>query len=609
MENNFLKQKFNDLHTSPEVELAAKRKEMKGKEGKITKPTEKIEAHLERLDEIFNTEDSNKREFRVGFLKDKLHDKFIIKPENIPESYYDLQRRIMREEGHGNVEITPNMKKDAEQTIVVDQRASFDEWIDYLSSEDATYPNYLKYFAFRGITKLGKYDKEKEKFANRTKETVAPFVDLDREALANVLDALEKEHQGEEQDDKLSDNFKKYLKGANFGKLYAQAGKDIMEQGGMEKLDIHDGEWIKYDQGTDSSLLHKTLQGKGTGWCTAGISTAETQIKNGDFYVYYTKNKDDQCTEPRIAIRMNGKNEIGEVRGVSFKQNLESEAEDILDEKLNDFSNAEEYKQKSHDMKFLTQIEEKQNNKQELTKEDLLFLYEVKEPIKGFGYGEDPRIEEIREKRNIKEDLAFALNCSPEQISITAEEALSGDIKFYHGRIYLNELTSAKGIKLPENISGSLYFKSLQSAEGLKLPESISGSLDLRSLNSAEGLKLPESIGDNLYLGSLNSAEGLELPKNIGGSLDLRSLNSAEGLKLPESIGDNLYLNGLISAEGLELPKNIGGNLSLDGLISAKGLELPKNIGGNLSLDGLSANKRNKLRKKYPNLSIVYFQY
>jgi len=203
----------------------------------------------------------------------------------------------MRQEGHGNVEITEDMQHDAETTIVADQKASLDEWIDYLGSEDAPYPDYLKYFAFRGITKLGKYNKEKQKFTNRTKKTVAPFVELNREALAYVLDALEKEHQGQDQDE-LSGDFKKYLKSANFGKLYAQAIKDISEQGGMEKEDIHDGNWIKYDQGNNYQDLHQSLQGKATGWCMAGESTAQTQLKNGDFYVYYTKNKDDQYTEP-----------------------------------------------------------------------------------------------------------------------------------------------------------------------------------------------------------------------------------------------------------------------------------------------------------------------
>ena len=57
-----------------------------------------------------------------------------------------------------------------------------------------------------------------------------------------------------------------------------------------EKENIQ-GEWIKYEQGSDAKPLYESLQGHGTGWCTAGESTAETQLKAGDFYVFYTKDK------------------------------------------------------------------------------------------------------------------------------------------------------------------------------------------------------------------------------------------------------------------------------------------------------------------------------
>ena len=57
------------------------------------------------------------------------------------------------------------------------------------------------------------------------------------------------------------------------------------------------------------------------------------------------------------------------------------------------------------------------------------------------------------------------------------------------------------------------------------------GSLDLRSLTSAAGLKLPNEIGGYLDLSSLTSAAGLKLPAKCG-YLDLSSLTSAEKEKL-----------------------------------------------------------------------------
>jgi hypothetical protein len=41
------------------------------------------------------------------------------------------------------------------------------------------------------------YDKEKHKFNNRDKGTVAPFADLDREALAYVIDVIVKKVKDE----------------------------------------------------------------------------------------------------------------------------------------------------------------------------------------------------------------------------------------------------------------------------------------------------------------------------------------------------------------------------------------------------------------------------
>ena len=64
--------------------------------------------------------------------------------------------------------------------------------------------------------------------------------------------------------------------------------------------------------GSDYHPLWKSLQGKNTGWCTAGEEVAKSQLENGDFYIYYTKDKNDEYNNPRIAIRMNGKEEIGE---------------------------------------------------------------------------------------------------------------------------------------------------------------------------------------------------------------------------------------------------------------------------------------------------------
>jgi hypothetical protein len=83
----------------------------------------------------------------------------------------------------------------------------------------------------------------------------------------------------------------------------------------MEGREEIKGQWVKYEQGDNEAAekLFHSLEGKGTGWCTAGKSTAETQIESGDFYVYYTNDSQGEPTQPRLAIRMDGDNRIGEV--------------------------------------------------------------------------------------------------------------------------------------------------------------------------------------------------------------------------------------------------------------------------------------------------------
>ena len=228
MENpDFLKEKYG-LHKSPEVESATKRAETRTGEQLSQNPSERIQNYLNRFNEILDREDPAKRERGLEALKRVLHNKFVIKPEEIPEGYFANQQRIAREQGHGDIEITAEMREQLAEVIVADQQSSLDNWIDYLASPDATYPDWLKYYATRSILGLGEFDKERKQFTRRSKGTTKPFPDLNREALAYVLDAIEKKHRGEksslarlEDDDK--EKFDQLLQGENFAKLYAWA--------------------------------------------------------------------------------------------------------------------------------------------------------------------------------------------------------------------------------------------------------------------------------------------------------------------------------------------------------------------------------------------------
>lgn len=436
MENpNFLKEKYG-LHNSQEVKKAAKRTEMRTGEKVPENPAESIQNYLGRFKEIIDRKNPEKRERGMEALKKILHDKFVIKSEEIPEAYFENQKRIAREQGHGDIEITNEMRDQLAEVIITDQQSTLDNWIDYLSSGDATYPDWLKYYAFRSILGMGDYDKEKKAFAKRSKGTTKPFPDINREALAYVLDAISQKY-GKRHIDMLAldqeekKEFEKLLQGENFSKLYAWALEKltIVPSESLEKVA---GKWIKYPQNSDHMPLVESLRGFGTGWCTAGESTAEAQLRGGDFYVYYSFDQKGKPTIPRAAIRMQG-NQIGEVRGVAPQQNLDPYIGSVVQAKLKEFPDGAVYEKKAENMKFLTIIEDKFKTKQELNKKELVFLYEINGSIDGFGYQRDPRIEELRSGRDLKVDMPIIFECAPLQIAHASNE-INKDTKAYIGK-------------------------------------------------------------------------------------------------------------------------------------------------------------------------------
>lgn len=581
------------LNTSYEVNKAIQLAKYDGDLINEGKKAERLKPYLGeggQLEKIFNSQDEEDRQRRVTKYKEELlYPNFLIDKDNIPESYFKLQEKIARERNQLDLlDTSQEARKIEGETIYNDQKKSLDNWVDYLSSSDATYPTWFKYYTLNSISKMGIYDKEKHEFGKRNKSTTTIFPDLNREAVAYAYDVLQKYYLKQEKHS--NEELQKIIEGANFSKIYAFAIEKVTPASKENKEKI-EGEWVKFKQGDDATALYESLQGHGTGWCTAGEKTAEQQLANGDFYVYYTKDEQGKNVIPRIAIRMENR-QVAEVRGIGYEQNLEGNMVDIAREKYRQLPGGDKFEKKDHDMKLLTLMDNKFQNNEEFSKDELIFIYEIDSRIEGFGYKSDPRIEEILMTRDKRSDLAFIFDCKPGQISLSQEEALQGDIKFHFGDIDLSNLISAKGLTLPENIKkGNLDLGSLNSAEGLILSKSIDGNLYLDSLNSAEGLILSDDIRGNLDLRGLISAEGLILPKNIGGNLNLRGLTSTEGLTLPESIEGDLYLDGLILAEGLILPKNIKGNLYLEGLTSAKGLELPENIGGSLNLKSLISDE------------------
>jgi len=545
----FLNKLYRDMHMSDVVMHTAEKQDS---------PEKKISRYMERLENVHEIAKGNSH--KMNLLKQFYYQKYVIK--ELPESYINLQKKIYREQGYGEATVTEEVLEKMLKQAQEEQKSSLNYWIEYLTSDDAMYPMWFKYYAFQGMLGLGKFDKEKSVFTKRTKTMVDGFLELNPEILAQIYTVLSHEIGEYDLD---QEEIKALEKGDSFKKLYTYY---LTKQGFQTNSNETDGIWIKYEQGDNYQELLESIQGKNTGWCTAGKNTCQTQLQNGDFYVYYTKDEEGKYTNPRIAIRMNGKTSIGEVRGVGERQNLEANMVEITNKKLDEFPDKEKYQKKVQDMRLLTEIDNKVNNGIELTLDELNFLYEIEDEIIGFGYTKDPRIYEIRQRRNYITDL---------------NTLFSSNKKIYNN-LNLSYWNNANGLRLPETVNGNIDLRLLISAVGLTLPETIGGNLHLDDLKSARGLNLSKTIGGNLIFRRLVSVEGLTLPKTIGGDLYLDSLKSAEALILPKTIGGHLILESLTSAEGLILPEIINETLCLTGLTSTKGLVISQSVFDNIEL-------------------------
>ena len=515
---------YTNLHNSDRVLRASNVSDKK---------RERLLKYFERLEELHNRVSETRSVNGEKLLKSFYYDLYVIKPENIPDAYFQNQVRLAKELGYGNIKLTAETKKGMTKEVIDDQRKSLDKWIEYFlyDEESKSYEMWEKYWVFQGLQNLGKYDKETGKFSKRDKTTVYPFPPVEREYIFTTLKLMEDFLK----DKKSEEDIKQALSTGNFKLLYEYVIKQSLLKENNQSNST-DGKWIKYEQGSDYNILRNSLQGYYTGWCTAaGENFAKDQLEDGDFYVYYTLDENGETKVPRIAIRMDGKNKIGEIRGIAGKQNMEPEMMPILEEKLKEFPDRDKYLKKEHDMKLLTLIDKKVNNNIELNLGELKFLYEIDDKISGFGFMEDPRIKEIKSKRNIKRDYSIIFNIKEEDVALSQEEWKKTPNKFkvLVGNLDLSHYNSLDNIVLPKYISGNLNLSSLSNANGIIFPQQVGGNLDLSSLTNAEGVVLPRRVSGDLNLNRLTTANGLVLPQYIGGRLIAFDLRTIEGLKLP----------------------------------------------------------------------------
>lgn len=510
--SQFLKQKYN-LHNAPEVERAVLRTETLSDQDVSDDPDARIKNYLLRFAEITDREDPVHRQHGLNALKRLLYFRFVIKPENIPDSLWQAHTEQAQQMGEDNVEITQDIKDRETKRVIADQKESLDRWLDYLASPDAHYPDYLKYFTIRSVLGMGNYDATRHTYTPRSPHTVKRFVTLSRGALARTLDSIERYYgeryfalkrqlEAAQEDVKRAKNalgyaqklkqtdispqltalseakrnvaeitakfedlingqaeenadqpqFNKALLSADFAKLYTLA----LEKSGTAKQElwpVTDGQWVTYEQGQADALV-AALDGKGTDWCLEGTATSKTYLDRGNLLVYFSEDEQGQPTVPRAGIWLvDGK--VAESHGVDVDQNLDPYIADVVRDKAVELGDPN-FEKRAYGMQMLSYLGDKVEAGHELNKDDLVFLYEINSPIEGFGYGRHPRIEKLRALRDPEKDTPIVFECQPEEIAHRPDE-INESTKAYIGPLVDENKQPIKDIFLRLNDIKHIY--------------------------------------------------------------------------------------------------------------------------------------------------------
>ena len=388
--------------------------------------------------------------------------------EDIPDAYWKQQEQILRDNGQGK-ELSRREKEILAEDLIEKQRESINTWSNYLGDKDCPYPTWFKIYAFDGVSKMGLINKETKEFEKRDKTTVASFPTLNPEVLAKVYRNIN-EFYAVSKEDWLSqhpddEKLVSLIKSGNFPKLYAKElfdTKTIIKT--PENSEDIEGDWFTYLEGDEDELAKVA---EGTGWCIADPNVAHDYLKYGNNGQYRDKETDEESnskakfivfklkdrnspdgysTSGSASIRLDPDGKVAEISGLDEGQALEDSLVQTVKEKVLSLPGGKEFLQKFEDKQTLIRLDHKLQKDEDLTKEELSFLYQLDRPIATLDtYNRvDPRIPELKEKYGIEYALEKGIDVDKLASSLGPNGVAHNlDTLLDHGaNIDVNELVS-----------------------------------------------------------------------------------------------------------------------------------------------------------------------
>ena len=369
--------------------------------------------------------------------------------EDIPDAYWKQQEQILRDNGQGR-KLSEYEKKILAEDLIDKQRQSITSWANYLGDKNCPYPLWFKVYAFDGISKMSNALNLDEADYNRRDNTTAlSFPKLNAEILAKVYRQINDFYGVDKEDwlSKHSDDEKlvSLVKSANFPKLYAKELVDtkVILKTPERTEDVH-GDWFEYKLGDEEEIASLA---EGTRWCVVDPNVAHNYLVYGEYGHSRSTGADEEsnskakfiifrledpnspgvfASNGSASIRLDPDGIVAEVSGLNDGQAVEDALVPIVKEKALSLPGGEKYLQKFDDKQALIRLDKKMEKGEDLTKEELSFLYELDRPIATLDtYNEeDPRIPELKEKYGIEYALEKGVDANKLVSSLD-----SGDIE------------------------------------------------------------------------------------------------------------------------------------------------------------------------------------
>ena len=402
--------------------------------------------------------------------------------EDIPEAYWKQQEQILRDNGQGR-ELSRREKEILAKDLIDKQRQSITSWANYLGDKNCPYPLWFKVYAFDGISKMSNALNLDEADYNRRDNTTAlSFPKLNAEILAKVYRQIN-DFYGVDKENWLaqhSDDEKlvSLVKSANFPKLYAKELVDtkVILKTPERTEDVH-GDWFEYKLGDEEEIASLA---EGTKWCVVDPNVAHHYLVYGKyghsrntgankessskakFIIFRLEDPNSPgvfASNGSASVRLDPDGKVAEVSGLNKGQAIEDALVPIVKEKALSLPGGEEYLQKFDDKQTLIRLDKKMEKGEDLTKEELTFLYELDRPIATLDtYNrKDPRIPELKEKYGIEYALEKGVDANKLVSSLDPNGvAYNLDAFLKHGADINNTINNMDSYDIAKNLDSLL---------------------------------------------------------------------------------------------------------------------------------------------------------